>query len=151
MPAVSFFVDTNTLVYLHDRNDLTKGASVARWLLDLSDRRMARTNLQVLNELTNVLLKKKWFDSPATVFSIVDTLAALGSASLTLNDVALSRQLHQNLQYSWWDCLLLASAINLGCTHFLSENLQDGQTIQGLTIVSPFAHTPDQILGSLQG
>jgi predicted nucleic acid-binding protein len=51
-------------------------------------------------------------------------------------------------QFSWWDCLLLASAIELGCTHFLSEDLKDGQTIEGLTILSPFAHTPDQILVS---
>ena len=31
---------------------------------------------------------------------------------------------------------------------FPSEDLQDGQTIEGLTIVDPFAHTPDQILAS---
>lgn len=146
MPAASIFVDTNTLVYLHDRGDLAKGAVVARRLLDLSDRRMARTNLQVLNEFTNVLLKRKWFDSPTTVFSIVDTLAALGSASSTVEDAARAWQLHQNLRYSWWDCLLLASAINLGCSHFLSEDLADGQRIDGLTIVSPFAHTPEEIL-----
>ena len=46
----------------------------------------------------------------------------------------------------WWDCLLLASALELGCTHFLSEDLQDGQVIEGLTIVNPFAHTPEEIL-----
>jgi predicted nucleic acid-binding protein len=43
---------------------------------------------------------------------------------------------------------LLASAIELGCTHYLSEDLQDGQVIDGLTIVDPFAHSPEQILTS---
>ena len=148
MPAGSVFVDTNTLAYLHDSGDPAKSAAVTRWLLDLSDLRLAKTNLQVLNELTNVLLRRKWFDSPATVFSIVDTFAALGSASLSFNDVMVARKLQQSLRYSWWDCLLLASAINLGCTHFLSEDLQDGQVIEGLTIVSPFAHSPGQILTS---
>jgi predicted nucleic acid-binding protein len=52
-------------------------------------------------------------------------------------------------QYSWWDCLLLASALDLGCTHFLSDDLQDGHQIAGLTIIDPFAHTPQQILASL--
>ena len=46
--------------------------------------------------------------------------------------------------YSWWDCLLIASALEAGCSHFLSEDLQD--VIGGLTIIDPFAHTPDQIL-----
>lgn len=46
---------------------------------------------------------------------------------------------------------MLASAIGLECSHFLSEDLQDGQNVQGgggksLTIVDPFAHSPDQSL-----
>jgi predicted nucleic acid-binding protein len=59
-----------------------------------------------------------------------------------------ARRLHLRYRYSWWDCLLLASAIELGCTHFLSEDLHNGQAIEGLTIIDPFAHSPDQILSS---
>jgi predicted nucleic acid-binding protein len=40
-------------------------------------------------------------------------------------------------------------AAQLGCTHFLTEDLQDGHQIAGLTIVDPFAHTPEEILASL--
>jgi predicted nucleic acid-binding protein len=57
-----------------------------------------------------------------------------------------ARRLVERTGYSWWDCLLLASAIELGCTHFLSEDLQDGRSLQGLTILSPFAHSPREIL-----
>jgi predicted nucleic acid-binding protein len=69
------------------------------------------------------------------------------SASLAARDI------HAAYKCSWWDCVLIASAIELGCTHFLSEDLQDGQRIvaggrRGLTIVNPFAHSPDQILVS---
>jgi predicted nucleic acid-binding protein len=64
-----------------------------------------------------------------------------------------ARNVFAAYRYSWWDCLLLASAIELGCMHFLSEDLQDGEQIvaqgrRGLTIVDPFAHSPDHILVS---
>lgn len=76
-----------------------------------------------------------------------------GMSPLTLDATMTARELFRRYRYSWWDCILLASAIELGCTHFLSEDLQDGQRIvavdgRGLTIVDPFAHSPDQILAS---
>jgi predicted nucleic acid-binding protein len=40
---------------------------------------------------------------------------------------------------------LLASALELGCSHFLSEDLQDGQQIGDLTIINPFLHAPKNI------
>jgi predicted nucleic acid-binding protein len=40
---------------------------------------------------------------------------------------------------------LLASALELGCSHFLSEDLQDGQQIGDPTIINPFLHAPEDI------
>jgi predicted nucleic acid-binding protein len=78
----------------------------------------------------------------------VDDLSFLGQTLIDQPPTAIAREIRQRTKYSWWDCLLLASALELGCTHFLSEDLQDGHTISGLTIVDPFAHTPEQILAS---
>ena len=145
MPAVRFFVDTNVLLYAHDRSGAEKGRFAAAWVNALVDRQIACINLQVLNELTYVLLRKKWFDSAATVFKVADDFAVLGASAVTLAETNRARILHQKVQYSWWDCLLLASALELGCKFFLSEDLQDGQAIEGLTIIDPFAHSPDLI------
>lgn len=149
MPGGSIFFDTNILLYVHDRGSEEKRNVAKSWLAAATDRQHARINLQVLNELTNVLLRKQWFDSPNTVFSVVETFAVLGDGPLTRDHFVLARMLHLRIRYSWWDCLLLASALELGCRWFLSEDLQDGQTIEGLTIVDPFAHSPEQILTSL--
>lgn len=121
------------------------------WLDRLSDNQNIVINLQVLNELTNVLLRKKWFESVEAVYAVVDSLSTLGSSPLMSDTTAISRRVHLRYRYSWWDCLLLASAIELGCGHFLSEDLRDGQVIEDgdgrrLTIVDPFAHSPGQIL-----
>jgi predicted nucleic acid-binding protein len=138
------FVDTNVLLYSHDSKNVEKAGMAKSWLKALAKRRQATVNLQVLNELTDVLLRR--FETPEQVFTISAGFAELGSRPLTSGEVGEARRLHLRYRYSWWDCLLLASAIELGCTHFLSEDLQDGQRIDTLTIVDPFAHSPEQIL-----
>ena len=145
MPVGKVFVDTNVLLYAHDRGDTGKAAQATAWLQALTAQQVARINLQVLNELAYVLLRKKWFDTTATAYAVVDEFSALGDTSITSVEVVRARRIHETTGYSWWDCLLLASALELGCRHFLSEDLQDGQLIEGLTIVDPFAHSPDQI------
>lgn len=151
MPAARIFLDTNTLLYLHDRSHPAKGKIVREWLVALIERQCARLNLQVLNEATNAMLRKRWFDTPQQVYSVVDDFAELGDAAVGWAEIGTARLLHARLGYSWWDCLLLASAVTSGCTHFLSEDLHDGQAIaissgQSLTIINPFAHSPASIL-----
>src|SRR5690606_6785800 len=123
------FIDTNILLYVHDRGGAAKGERALAWLKLLTDTQLARTNLQVLNEIAHVFLRKRWFASSEEAFSIVDRLSALGDRPLTRTEIDRARRLHLRYAYSWWDCLLLGSALELGCTHFLSEDLQDGQTI----------------------
>lgn len=126
MSVGDVFVDTNVLLYVHDRHDPAKARASASWLAALSGEGRTRINLQVLNELTHVLLRKRWFEHPEIVHRIVDDFAAMGERPLTRIEVERARRLHATLGFSWWDCLLLASALELGCTHFLSEDLQDG-------------------------
>jgi predicted nucleic acid-binding protein len=45
-----------------------------------------------------------------------------------------------------WDSLIGAAAIGLRCRLLLSEALQDGQAVDGLTIVSPFTRRPEELL-----
>jgi predicted nucleic acid-binding protein len=40
---------------------------------------------------------------------------------------------------SFWDALLWAAARRAGCRLLLSEDMHDGQTLGGVTIVNPFA------------
>lgn len=146
MPVVKIFIDTNVLLYAVDETELTKGPLAQQWLLSLSHHGTGITNLQVLNETTNLLLKRQRDTDPTDIFAIIDRFGRFGTQPVGAKDVSLARRMHLRYRYSWWDCLLLASAIELGCTHFLSEDLQDGQRIDTLTIVDPFAHSPEQIL-----
>lgn len=144
---VKVFLDSDSLLYLHDSRFPAKAAMATTWLRFLFARRIAVANLQVLNEISNVLFKKRKDLSTEAVCSIVDDFACLGASPLTWSEVISARDLRRATGYSWWDCLLLASAMELGCSHFLSEDLQDGQIISGLTILNPFLHSPEAVFG----
>jgi predicted nucleic acid-binding protein len=47
---------------------------------------------------------------------------------------------------SFWDALIVAAAVRLGCGHVLTEDLQDGQSLEGVTVVNPFVHPVDSVL-----
>ena len=148
MPGAKVFLDSNVLLYSRDSTLSAKAEAASEWLTECVARDMAHINLQVLNEVTHVMLRKRQDMTAEQVFTSVDELRFLGVTPTSETTIGTARSLRLVTRYSWWDCLLLASAINLGCTHFLSEDLQDGQVIEGLTIVSPFAHSPEQILTS---
>ena len=146
LAEVLFFIDSNTLLYSIQTVDKGKSSIARDWLRQLTKHDAGRTNLQVLNESTNVLLSKTASFGVPDPFAQVDIFADFGTASISLDITHLARLLRRRYQYSWWDSILLASALDLECSHFLSEDLQDGQIIDGLTIVDPFRHEPDDFL-----
>jgi predicted nucleic acid-binding protein len=48
---------------------------------------------------------------------------------------------------SWWDALIVAAAQRAGCRYLLSEDLQDGQSLDRVTVLDPFSHSPQEMLG----
>ncbi|MFN4146065.1 MAG: hypothetical protein ACK4GN_09600, partial [Runella sp.] len=56
------------------------------------------------------------------------------------NEATLCKALdiHLLYQYSFYDSLILASALECGCEVLYSEDLNHGQTLEGLQIINPF-------------
>ena len=60
--------------------------------------------------------------------------------TLSKATIELSLDLMVNYQFFYWDSLIIAAAIESGCSLLYSEDLQDGQIIfQRLTIRNPFS------------
>lgn len=136
-----YFVDSNVFLYASETDALAKSGKAAAWLRHLLDLGTGFTSLQVLNEVANVLLKRGKLDTES-VFAVVDGFSVFGAAPLNRETVVAARVIRMETSYEWWDCILLASAMELGCRRFLSEDLRHGQSVRGLTIVSPFLHSP---------
>ena len=51
------------------------------------------------------------------------------------NTISRALVLHEKLGYSYYDCLIIASALDSNCRYLFSEDMADGQIIEGsLTI-----------------
>ncbi len=47
---------------------------------------------------------------------------------------------------SFWDALVVATAVVNGCKRLLTEDLQHGQNLRGVTVLNPFVTAPDASL-----
>ena len=150
MLAAKVFIDSTSFLYPRDRSERRKGEVIANWLAVLVEHQAGVTNLQVLNEMVNVMTKKRARFADLDPFFEADLASDFGSTPLTQEAAFVARAIYARYGFSWWDCLLLASALELGCTLFLTEDMQDGQRVdndsRSLTLVNPFAHSPDEFL-----
>jgi predicted nucleic acid-binding protein len=98
-------------------------------------------SVQVLNELANVSRKKlrmSWDE-------IDEALAAIrvlgpSPVPLTIDTHDAARRIAAKYGYGMFDGLIAASALEAKCDTLYSEDLQDGQVIEGrLAVRNPFA------------
>ena len=142
------FVDTNVLVYVRDRTDEDKQRRAAEWMAALWDARLGRLSVQVLQEYYVTLTKK--LEPARTVEEAREDVIALSAwrpAMIDLETIERAWDLQDRFGFSWWDSLIAAAALGTGCRFLLSSDFQDGQIVDGLTIMSPFTRGPDEVLG----
>lgn len=131
------FVDTNVFVYADDRAAKTKRVRARTVLSELIRTRRAVVSTQVMQEYFAAAIKKLGL-SPERARLRVERLNRLDVVlirpALILGAIDLCR-LHE---LSFWDALVVRSASAAGCGRLLSEDMQDGQTIDGVRIENPF-------------
>lgn len=141
------FVDTNVFVYALDDSEAEKQRLCRAWVDALWQSRSARTSFQVLQELYATVIRK--LSPPLQIADarqlVADLLAwePLPNNERTLRD---AWGLQDRVKLSWWDATIVASALQQSCDYLLSEDLQSGRTIDGMTILNPVTVTPGEIL-----
>jgi predicted nucleic acid-binding protein len=134
------FVDTNILVYAHDRSE-TRKQPIAQALLDfLWQTRSGVLSTQVLQEFYVVATRK--FDPPMRRAAAREIVALYGEWPIVQLDVALilaASKLEERHAFSFWDALVVEAARRCGATRLLTEDLQAGRRIGGISIENPFA------------
>lgn len=132
MSGESFF-DTTVLIYAVASND--PRAATAEELLANG----GTVSVQVLNEFVAVARRKlrmPWEEVLEALGAIRVLCAA--SVSLTIDTHNAALGIAQRYGFHIYDSLIVAAAIEAGCTTLYSEDLQHGQTIGPLTIHNPF-------------
>jgi predicted nucleic acid-binding protein len=136
-----FFLDTNVLVYSFAENEPRK-RSVARALVESDD---AVVSTQVLSELAHVLTRRLGFsaaEARTRITSISDSCQVIAVTPAVICDAL---RVMDRYRYAFYDCQIVAAALAAGAQTLFSEDLQDGQVIDGaLSIRSPFLHALEQ-------
>ncbi len=132
------FVDTNILVYAHDKDAgkkylLAKSAVESLWNRPI----MPSISVQVLQEFYVNLIRKrvKPSDARETVMNYLEWDVIENDHALLIEGV----HLHEKLSISFWDALIIAAAKRAKVNKLLSEDLNSGQSYEGIVVVNPLA------------
>jgi predicted nucleic acid-binding protein len=127
------FIDTNVIVYAFEEG--ARKQQVALNLLAAG----GVTSVQVLNEFAGVARRKLgfgWTEIEEAVAGICVLLP--GPAPLRLQTHVRAVQMAERFDFSIYDGLIVAAALEAGCSVLYTEDLQHGQKIESLTFNNPF-------------
>ncbi|MGB3682142.1 MAG: PIN domain-containing protein [Rubrobacteraceae bacterium] len=133
------FVDSNILLYAHDQSAGEK-RRVARDLIQtLWEERSGRLSIQVLQEFfVNATRKLSRPLETADAREVISDYAYWPVHRPGTVDVLSAIDLHRGAQISFWDAMILTSAVAQGCNVLYSEDLGDGQYYGGVRVINPF-------------
>lgn len=129
------FVDTNIWVYAHLEEQDSRKSALAEAAINRHPERVVST--QVLNEYYSAMLKNRAQDNwiQENIESLIDWCEV---TLITLPVIRLAHQVKLKYHFSYWDSLIVASALDSRCKFLFSEDLQSSQLIEGgLLILNP--------------
>jgi predicted nucleic acid-binding protein len=133
-------LDTNILFYSIDSSDLRKQEKARELIKSLILDKRAVISTQVLQELYNVCTVKYKADKTATLH-LIQNFSNMRTIQITPALIINAINTNIKTQFSFWDSLILAAANEAECTTLYSEDLNNGQVVNGVTIVNPFTNT----------
>ena len=129
------FLDTNLLIYAHTNIEVSKQHEIQSIIAN--ERTVIST--QVLKEAANVLHKKfkfGWTDIQKVLLDMSSNNEVYTNDFVSIQQAC---QISQRYQFSFYDSLIVASALSAECNALYSEDLQYGQVVeQVLTVKNPF-------------
>ena len=132
--AALTFVDTNVLAYAYDADSGHKGEQARELLAQIEG---AVVSTQVVLELFAVLTRKLGLTREAAD----EAIESLMNLEVVATDVRLVREgirISRDHDISHWDAMIIAAAATSGCDVLVTEDLNDGQIIEGVRVVNPF-------------
>jgi predicted nucleic acid-binding protein len=132
------FVDTNVLVYTIDEDPASAAKRQRAQQLLLSER--WGWSVQVAAEFfVNATSAKRPFRlAAADAAALVEAWFAFPTIDVTPALFRAAVDVQQRFQLSYWDAAIRAAAKQMGCRTVFSEDLNDGQDYDGMTVVNPF-------------
>jgi len=135
------FVDSNIMVYAHDRSAGPKNQIAKELIRSLWETRNGCLSIQVMQEFYLTVTQK--VPVPLDVVEaarVIDDLSVWRIHEPRANDVLEAISLQQRYRISFWDAMIVHSAIQLGCQVIWSEDMPSEMQYEGIRLVNPFKH-----------
>jgi predicted nucleic acid-binding protein len=135
---VRFSLDSNILVYAVDAGTPAKRA-IAREIMNRAVSLDAVLTVQALAEFLNVVRRKSPASVPAALAQAERWATLFPVTATNWEHVARGAALASRYKLQLWDCVILQAARSLQASILLSEDMQDGFSADGITILNPFS------------
>jgi predicted nucleic acid-binding protein len=132
------FIDTNVLLYSISR-DTAEQEKAKRANDILADRDLA-LSVQVLEEFyvqATRVSRPDAIDHQQAV-RLIESFRRFPVQDLTSGIMMAALDTRRRFQLSYWDAAIIEASRAMGCSHVLSEDLNDGQDYGGVLVVNPF-------------
>ena len=135
-----FFLDTNIFVYSFDRSSAAKARVATELIREALTTQKGLVSYQVVQEFFNVALRR--FSQPMQAADAEQYLCTVFRPLLGVHSsqalYAEALRLHAQSGLSWYDSLIVSSAVQAQCQLLFTEDLHHGQRFGRLQVRNPF-------------
>lgn len=137
--SAKVFLDTNILIYAHDRDAGAKRDTAVALLRDLWERRCGVVSTQVLQEFyVNVTRKIATPLSRSQTRGLLRNYLSWQIETNVPETILAASEIEERHRLSFWDAMIVASAVRSGAERLLTEDLNHDQVIEGVRVQNPF-------------
>jgi predicted nucleic acid-binding protein len=131
------FLDTNLWIYFYAKDSSGKAQTVTQLVCDHAE--LIWLSTQILGELFHVLTRKKIATRTEAVEILSDLMDTFPILDIDLPKVSKALEINARYGYTYWDSLILATALLGDCSVIYTEDMHHDQLINGqLRLVNPF-------------
>ena len=137
--SAKVFLDTNILIYAYDIDAGSRHQIALEVVKDLWEKRNGVLSTQVLQEFYINVTKK--IPRPIPLFEareIIRTYLCWEIRENTAMSVIRASEIEEKYNISFWDAMIIVAAYSAKVDMILTEDLNSGQTIEGILIENPF-------------
>jgi len=127
------FIDTNIFFYLYSNDELEKQRKAEKAIKNCE----CIISTQVISELCNILIKKIKLPANKIKKVVTEIYKSCTVVKIERETIEQALELQKEYKYSYYDCLILSSALLSDCKQILTEDMRDGHVIKNrLTITN---------------
>ena len=132
------FLDSNILVYFVDEHDSKKQKIAEKLIKNSVEMKTGVLSTQSLQEFYSVVTRKSLCSKEQAKTIVEKFKNTLPITQISVSHILKAIDISIQTQFSFWDSLILAAAIQSGCSICYSEDMTNGQIVEGIKIINPF-------------